>query len=143
MSKLNLSNVQGNILKGFNKPNVRLIFFKFSDTYNSKKWLQDLANRIPNTTELIEASIEYKKKGERDRTYRPQDTWLHVSLSVEGIGRLKKDLALLRDNAFLDGMKKRGHILGDYGKSAPRHWIEPFKSIGVAGVRIIASDQSR
>jgi Dyp-type peroxidase family len=38
-------------------------------------------------------------------------------------------------------MKNRAHILGDYGKSAPVNWIEPFKSIGMAGVLIIASDQ--
>lgn len=141
MSNLSLSNIQGNILKGFNKPNVRLIFFNFSDTYDSKRWLRGIADRIPNTLQLLDASKEYKEKSKRDRTYRPQETWLHISLSAYGLRLLNKDLNLLKDKAFAHGMKKRADILGDHGKSAPVNWIEPFKSIGMAGVLIIASDQ--
>lgn len=100
-----------------------------------------MADRIPNTAQLIKASKEFKVKRRNDNTYRAQDTWLHVSLSADGIRKLGKDLTSLKDDAFIDGMRNRVHILGDYGKSAPQNWVEPFKSVGVHGVLIIASDQ--
>jgi Dyp-type peroxidase family len=141
MPEVNFSNVQGNILKGFNKPHMRLIFFNFSNLNASKKWLRLVADRIPNTQDLIMASKEFKEKRKKDKTYRPQETWLHISLSARGIKKLGKNLHLFNSDPFVKGMKKRADFLGDYGKNSPKNWIEPFKTIGVDGVLIIASDQ--
>ena len=130
-------------MKGFNKPHERLIFFNFSNTIGSKRWLRILADRIPNTIELVNASKEFKLKRKRDKTYRPQETWLHISLSARGIKKLGKNLHLPRRHPFVMGMKKRASRLGDHGKSDPKNWVEPFKTIGVDGILIVASDQSR
>jgi Dyp-type peroxidase family len=117
------------------------MFFKFSNVSNSKKWLKIIAERIPNTEELLRKSNEFKDKITHDATYRPQDTWLHVSLSATGVTKLGKKIPVRAGDPFILGMKKRAVILGDYGLSDPKNWVEPFKTIGVDGILIIASDQ--
>jgi Dyp-type peroxidase family len=141
MPKVNFSNVQGNILKGFNKPNFRLIFFKLTDIPMAKEWLRKMGDRVPSTNELIISSNDFKKKTKRDRTYRPQETWLHVSLTAGGIRKLGKKIPISAKSAFNLGMKKRAIMLGDIGQSSPKNWIEPFKTIGMDGLLIVASDQ--
>ena len=145
-----LSDVQGNILKGFDKPNMLLIFLRFGSNQNdTKKWLADAGQRIPSTKMLIDASKEYNKRKLKDPLYHPQDVWLHVSLSKSGIDKLglkvppSTDVYIgggaeteinqknpdIEDHPFTLGMKSRGATeLGDIDDSAPDHWVEPFKS---------------
>jgi Dyp-type peroxidase family len=83
------SDVQGNILRGFNKPNVRLIFFQFGSNNDSTfSWLARVAKRIPTTDTLMEAARVLHEKRSNDSGYMPQETWLHTSLSKSGIEKL-------------------------------------------------------
>src|SRR4249919_2293580 len=119
MASVRFSNVQGNILKNFSKPNVRIIFFRFGNITTGKDWIGRIANRIPSTKQLIEAGIEFDKKIKRDVTYRPQETWLHMSFSANGISKLGKSLP----TRFPLNMKSRAKILGDIGINSPTKWI--------------------
>lgn len=146
-----LSDVQGNILKGFDKANLRLIFFRFgTENDATKKWLAKIAYRIPSTTDLISASRDLDKRRTDDPLYYPQEVWLHVSLSKSGIMKLDRKIppsmwaytgngaksktietyAEVEDRLpFTVGMKIRGQThLGDIDDNAPANWVEPFKS---------------
>jgi Dyp-type peroxidase family len=78
--------VQGNVLVGLNKPNVRFIFFKFgANRSDTLQWLMKIARRIPNTNDLVKARKKLDMEIDRNPNYRPQETWIHVSLSKSGI----------------------------------------------------------
>jgi Dyp-type peroxidase family len=165
MSVIDLSDVQGNILKGFNKPNVRLIFFKFDDPYETMKWLKDLAERIPNTIDLINASNNFYERRRNDPYYESQETWLHVSLSETGVDKLglepppsrgiyegiglkttmhDPDPTMKYQDPFAQGMKARHIELGDVdgaNKNDPKNWVEPYRTKAPHCLVIVAGDQ--
>src|SRR6478609_11327714 len=63
------SQVQGDILRGFNKAEFRLIFFNIGDESNkenAKKFVRDLSTRIPSTQELINAAENLQIKRDKD-----------------------------------------------------------------------------
>lgn len=167
---VNLSEVQGNILKGFNKPNLRLLFFKFGDNVDkTREWLESIEKRIPSTFDLIQASKRLREERLKNPFYRPQDTWMHVSLSKSGVEALnlpyppashvykglgkkspiEKPDPFLKDaydprrtyDPFYKGMKSRAEILGDEGKSAPEAWDEPYRSGKIDALLIVAADE--
>ncbi len=61
---INFSNVQGNILRGFNKDHVRFIFFSIEDVQRASDWFRDLVEqkKIPSTSDLQDSA----KKNERE-----------------------------------------------------------------------------
>src|SRR6478609_11771048 len=76
------SQVQGDILRGFNKPEFRLIFFNIGDNSNienARTFFRGLSKRIPNTLELIKAAQDLKDKRDKDPNFIPSETFLHVS----------------------------------------------------------------
>jgi Dyp-type peroxidase family len=153
---VNVADVQGNILKGFNKPNVRLIFFKFGDADTTMTWLSKVAERIKSTKDLKLASEELHKKIKLDPNYHPQETYLHVSLSKVGIDKLNthdrylpapysrgvyhglgaktivkeqywRDAVVGIRDPFIDGMTSQPDSLGDVDESAPDKWDQPYR----------------
>jgi Dyp-type peroxidase family len=150
MSRVNLSDVQGHILKGFNKPTVRLIFFRFRNEKNEvKKWLMDISKKIPSTTELINASKKLRDRRIDDPSYEPQEIWLHLSLSRTGLNKLelpfppsrgfytgtgkgskirKREEYEEKNDPFKQGMKHRESLLIDNIEVGLDNWIEPFRT---------------
>lgn len=162
MSVIDLSDVQGNILKGFNKPNVRLIFFKFGDPYTTMNWLRDMAERIPNTIDLMNASQDLYERRRNDPNYEPQEMWFHISISETGIDKLglepppsrglyegrglntkmyQPDPTMKYQDPFAQGMIARSIMLGDINDSHPRKWVEPYKSRKPDALFVVAGDQ--
>lgn len=166
---VNLSDVQGNILKGFNKSNVRLVFFKFGKAEATMDWLANITTRIKSTEDLKLASKELHAKRELDPNYKPRETLMHVSLSKSGIEHLIiKNLYLplppsrdtfvgqgkdsnpkdqfLRDTVigvadpFKFGMTRWPDSLGDVKESAPKNWEELYKGDKIDALFIVASD---
>jgi Dyp-type peroxidase family len=102
-SSVNLSKVQGNILHGFDKPNVRLIFFSFGistfddDRIKDEKartvmrWIGEIALRdvLASTATIKKASKDLHDSRLKDPNYLPQELWLHISLSAPGIRKFR------------------------------------------------------
>lgn len=149
-------NIQGNILKGFNKDHVRYIFFNIDDVNKARDWFLQLVEekRIPSTQDLIDSAANMKKMWDHQPDFNPRETWIHVAFSAEGIKKfglelppshgayefgdpskgedpeeifLKHPDAVVDDNdPFNKGMAGRNTLLGDTGDDAPGKWIEPF-----------------
>lgn len=97
------SEVQGNILHGFDKPNVRLLFFNFGineldeDKVKNEKaktvmqWLGELAKRdvLANTDTIVASSKKVHEQRLKDPNWMPQELWLNISLSFAGINKLR------------------------------------------------------
>jgi Dyp-type peroxidase family len=116
---LNVDNIQGNILAGFNKNYQSLIFLRIDDPERFKHWLQEISPCIATLSEVVAFNRLFKSS----RTRRGKDpafsarlkaTWVNIAFTYEGLQVLHApDLPLFKDGAFREGMRSRSPSLGD------------------------------
>jgi Dyp-type peroxidase family len=109
MSKLNATDIQGFVLRGYNMPFARFCFLHFEDAESARKLIQALLSSI-TTGQLWDQG-------------KPQST-LNIAFTFKGLVKLDLLLATLISFPveFQEGMKSRSGILGDAGLNAPEHW---------------------
>ena len=109
MSKLNATDIQGFVLRGYNLPVARYIFLRLEDAKRARDLIHRLLSQI--TT------------GQRWDGGKPQST-LNIGFTFRGLERLELPLATLITFPveFQQGMGLRAELLGDMGVSAPDRW---------------------
>ena len=124
--KLDLYDIQGNICKGYGRygyPKARYSFLRFSDAKQGRLFLLNLIQQI-TTSEAWEAKVSSPKK--------PVCT-TNIGFTYPGLKALGIPERSLKGFPvdFTEGMKVRGHILGDTGKNGPEHWDEVWQGENV------------
>jgi Dyp-type peroxidase family len=142
--EVNLANIQGNVLAGFNKDHQRLLFFRFGDTQRARNWLATIVDESATSEEVLAFNHLFSRaRARRGReTGMPQASWLNVALTHPGLVALgvpDNELSMFPD-AFRQGMAARAEMLGDVDDSAPSRWVGPFASSDVHGLLILAAD---
>jgi Dyp-type peroxidase family len=145
---LNLDEIQGNILAGFNKDHQTLIFFRLSeDPTAAKDWLAELTPDVASTNEVKAFNDLFKiVNGRRDSRHRGErgtveSTWVNVAFTFAGLGRLGAQNLAQFPEAFQQGMASRAELFGDVGDNAPAGWV--FGAPGtIDGVVIVAADSA-
>jgi len=147
---LNLSNIQGNILGGFNKDHQLNLFLKFKNDADGRAWIKEIAEEVAESSsaDVIQFNNEFSTL-RRHGVRRPEDlisaVWVNLALSwrgMEALGLKKADLDAFPAE-FKDGMAGRGADIGDVGPSAPDNWVPPFdKPENIHAVLIVAADHS-
>jgi Dyp-type peroxidase family len=119
---LDLSDLQGNLVRGYTFPVGAYVFVSIADAVRGRAWLRGLLDDVI-TAEPWEGS------GPR--------TTLNLSFTYTGLAALGVDEALLATfpEDFREGMAARAEFLGDVGDSAPEHW-EPGLGTGEAHVLV-------
>jgi len=114
MSKLNETDIQGFVLRGYNLPVARYLFLHFEDAVRACKLIGRLLGEI--TT------------GQRWDGAKPQST-VNIAFTHRGLQRLElPDATLLSFPVeFQQGMRHRSEILGDAGVNAPERWDEVWR----------------
>ena len=109
MSKLNASDIQGFVLRGYNLPVARYLFLHFEDAARGRGLIAHLLSHI--TT------------GQRWDGAKPQST-VNIAFTHRGLQRLELPLATLLTFPveFQQGMRQRAELLGDTGHNAPEQW---------------------
>jgi Dyp-type peroxidase family len=109
MSKLNGTDIQGFVLRGYNLPVARFLFLHFESAERARNLIHRLLGTI--TT------------GQRWDGAKPQST-VNIAFTHCGLQYLDlPDATLLSFPVeFQQGMKHRAEILGDCGVNAPEHW---------------------
>jgi Dyp-type peroxidase family len=109
MSKLNATDIQGFVLRGYNLPVARYLFLHFEDS----KRARDLIGRL----------IGHVTTGALWDGGKPLST-VNIAFNHRGLQRLELPLATLVTFPveFQQGMKQRAELLGDTGKNSPEHW---------------------
>ena len=109
MSKLNETDIQGFVLRGYAMPFARYAFIHFDDAEKTCEWIKRLLHEI--TT------------GQRWDNGKPQST-VNIAFTHRGLVALElPDATLLTFPVeFQQGMKKRAKILGDTGLNDPENW---------------------
>jgi Dyp-type peroxidase family len=109
MSKLNPSDIQGFVLRGYNMPFARYCFLHFADAKSG--------------TTLVDRLLSVITTGQLWDQGKPQST-VNIAFTHKGLVKLELPIATLISFPveFQQGMRARGGILGDTGCNAPEHW---------------------
>ncbi|MEU1508520.1 Dyp-type peroxidase [Kitasatospora sp. NPDC005748] len=143
--------IQGDIVAGFKKDNVTLLFLKFEDAARARDWLRALAPQIATTRQVAEfnaAFSEARKSSGGDDPKTLKATWLGLSLTYEGMRQLSATDPFEQAppvgsglEAFKEGSAKRAGALGDTGDNSPENWLfGNGRNQQVHAVLTIASD---
>ncbi len=149
---LNLDNIQGNILGGFNKDFQTFLFLKFVNAAKGRAWLKEISDpdshigvATSSSTEVLKFNAQFKAllaAGVAKPEKLIAVAWTNLALSYQGLKALNVKYAQLQKFplAFRQGMAARASLIGDVGNSAPATWIAPFGSPDVHAVLQIAAD---
>lgn len=142
---LNVNNIQGNILGGFNKDYQVLLFLEIENPNAFKHWLESQIKFIATASEVIAFNRLFKSSKERRcREGAVKATWVNIAFSFEGLKKLTNDADAFRDTSFKAGLAARAVDLNDpvdeNGK--PIGWVVGGPDNGKTDVIfIIASDE--
>jgi Dyp-type peroxidase family len=106
---LDIHDIQGNIIPGFNKDHETLIFFEIVDVSQAKKWNGSLSDYISSLYEVQNFKKVYKSRKQRSQE-EPSDliaTWTNIAFSYDGIKKLAKnieEISAYLDKDFVDGL---------------------------------------
>ena len=120
MAKLDLHDIQGNIVKAYGRygfPKARYVFFAFTKEHHARLFLA-------KTIQLITTSEKWKNSENNQETNKIPSVTTNIAFSYQGLKQLglpRKSLQSFPTD-FAMGMKARHDILGDDGASAPRNW---------------------
>ncbi|MBW4602852.1 MAG: Dyp-type peroxidase [Calothrix sp. FI2-JRJ7] len=142
--QINLANIQGNILTGFNKDFQSFLFLTFTDTEEARRWLTDIIPEVATVEEVQAFKNLFKlvNKRRRGELGTVSSTWMNVAFThsgFEALGVSGLDLDSFPE-AFKAGMKARAAEIGDVGASDPEHWIAELGSKEIHALLIFASD---
>lgn len=87
---LDLANIQGNILGGFNKDHQRLLFFAVADRDRARQWLGRLVGVIASAEETVSFNAQFRRSRARRGTEAglPTAQWVNVALTHRGLAAL-------------------------------------------------------
>jgi Dyp-type peroxidase family len=119
---VDLSDIQGNVLRGYTYPVAAYIFLRIEDPDRGKALLARMLDRI-TTGEPWEDE--------------PPATAIQLAFTYHGLVRLGVPEEILQTfpEEFRQGMAARAELLGDRGPSAPERW-EPGLGTGEAHVLV-------
>jgi Dyp-type peroxidase family len=136
---LDVHDIQGNILAGFNKDHQGFVFCQILDPKLARQWLARLVPHIATLDEVLRFNNLFKSTRERrnleEGTVRA--TWINIAFAHCGLVRLFPDALDLNDRAFSQGMASRWLLLG---ADDPAHWLVGGPQSEADVVMIVASD---
>ena len=124
--------IQGDVIAGFKKDHVTLLFLKFEDSARARAWLKTLTPRIATTRQVAtfnEAFSAARRASGGDDPKSLKAVWTGISFTFPGLaaltGREPYESAPLGGTleAFREGSAQRAGALGDSGENSPDNWL--------------------
>ena len=139
---LNLEDIQGNIIPGFNKPTQALLFVRFADPLSARAWLGELVPLIATAEEVVGFAGLFKSMRDRRGYNALRASWLNIAFAHRGLRMLTPDADAFTDPAFRAGMAARSEGLGDpvSGEGSPATWRVGGPGTEADAVVIVAAD---
>ena len=118
MRTVELTDIQGNILRGYNQPHFRYVYYRIHDCDQGRRFLKRIVPAVTTAQPWTNG--------------KPAST-VNVAFTFGGLLALgmPRDVMGSFPVEFRDGMKARAELLVDSGESAPQHWEEPWVNQGV------------
>lgn len=145
---LDIDDIQGNVLTGFNKDYQLLVALKLSDVPSARNWLRRILPGVNTLAEVGHFNAVFRMRRAR-LGHDPIGliaTWANIAFSHAGLAALTsaQEADGVPDEAFKEGMAARAGILGD---APPPEKIDPTADWVIGGtgnvpdvLLIIASD---
>jgi Dyp-type peroxidase family len=118
MRDVELADIQGNILRGYNQPLYRYAYYRVTDPGQGQQFLAGL---VPEVT-----TAQPWREG------KPAST-LNVAFTIGGLRAMGMPRGVLDlfPLEFREGMRERAPVLVDRGESGPDKWETPWADDGV------------
>jgi len=114
--ELDVSDIQGNGLGGFNKDFQMFLFLRILDVPGARRWLKATAPRVSTLAEVVAFNRLFRSLRTRQGTdpHGLTATWLNIAFSARGITLLASPAAQqLQDPSFQGGLFAASSSLGD------------------------------
>src|SRR5687767_11736880 len=113
MHNVELTDIQGNILRGYNQPHFRYVYYRVHDCDQGRRFLKRLVPMVTTAQPWTDG--------------KPAST-VNVAFTFNGLLAMgmPRDVMGSFPVEFRDGMKARAELLVDRGESAPENWEEPW-----------------
>lgn len=124
--------IQGDVIAGFKKDHVQLLFLKFDDATRARTWLRRLKPRIATTRQVAAFNAAFSQARGNTGGDDPKAltaVWRSVSFTHGGMQTLTgKDpfpgtAEGTTQHAFKQGSAVRAGMLGDTGENSPENWL--------------------
>ena len=136
---LDVHEIQGNILAGFNKDHQRLVGLRIRGVAEARKWLARILPHVSSLAEVYQFNALFRLR--RSRLGRDPvclvASWMNIAFSRDGLAQLTSDsdAAALPDAAFQIGLTKdRADLLGDPTPGGETETAFPSPEEGGGGV---------
>jgi Dyp-type peroxidase family len=106
--QLDVREIQGHSLRGFDTPYLNLVGLKFGDSDSTRAWLSALSYRIDS----LESVHQYRIIRSFASVRTPR-LLLNVAISAHGLERIGTDVSTVEDGLFLNPMGLNAGLLGD------------------------------
>ncbi len=115
---LDVGDIQGNILAGFNKDHQSYLYLRIKNVKRAKEWIKKkLAPRLASTSEVLAFNRLYRaaREAHGEEHLPVKATWINAGFSAAAIAKLAPagDASQFGDEAFRLGLAKRSEFLGD------------------------------
>jgi Dyp-type peroxidase family len=142
---LNLEEIQGNVVAGFNKDYTSYLFFALPDEpARARAWLADLVDEVATAQEVKQFNDLFRaiRKRRGDREGVVEAAWMNLALTHDGLGKLGVEEAELGlfPVEFREGMRSRKQIVGDLGDDDPERWPNGLGTRTIHALMIVAAD---
>jgi Dyp-type peroxidase family len=109
VSQIDLSDIQGNVLRGYTHPAAAYLFLRIVDVDAARALMRRMLPQVATAAPWRDG---------------PPDTAMNVAFTFAGLRALglREDVLASFPDAFRDGMAARAARLGDRGPSAPDAW---------------------
>jgi hypothetical protein len=145
---LEIDEIQGNVIPGFNKDHQILVFLSLTDVAKAKAWLRATIPQIATAREVLAFNRLFREIRARRGT-EPASlsvVWMNLAFSFGGLEKLAPAGAAFPEGAFRAGLPARSALLGDPGdpnsEGHPSHWLIGSEGTVPDILMIVAGDHA-
>lgn len=126
---LEVEDIQGNVIPGFNKPHQALVFVGVREPATALPWIAHLAARVTSAHDVLEFRRARRFALSSANLFPPSvaSSWLNIAFSASGLEKLGIAVSAFGDPAFRADMHGRVDLLGDpidpTDPAAPANWV--------------------
>src|SRR6202011_3414269 len=119
---LEASEIQGNIIPGFNKDYQHFVFGRITDLVGFRRWITKIIPDIATLEEVTAFNRLFAAlRTRRGREGTVRATWVNIAFSYPGLQKILPASELIFDAAFKEGMYARVSNFGDVDD--PHQWV--------------------
>jgi Dyp-type peroxidase family len=142
---LDLENIQGNIVAGFNKDHTSYLFFALpEEPAEARAWLDHVVDQVATAQEVQQFNDLFRvvRRRRRGREGVVEAAWMNLAFTHEGLRKLGVAESELSQfpKEFRDGMRSRSKEVGDVGDSHPDRWPNGLGTRTIHALMIVAAD---